>query len=880
TMAPDSDSAVEFTASILATDEAYWRDRQLWLEECGYMLRPRFRPDWVPSWRAAKPGFYEDQITLTYSQIIDATRIADGARVVLKRNYKWDNPNEAKIFAYLSSPELASDPRNHCIPLLEQLSPPDDEDAVIFVMKLLRDFQDPRFDTFGEVVEFFRQIFEGLQFMHHHRVAHRDCNFVNTMMDAEPLFPRGFHPVHPLYLPDIPNGKPKMAKPYTRTQRPVKYYFIDFGISAMFKAGQDTRIDVIEGGDHSPPEFGTLDERRDISIPVKVLDPFPTDIYYLGNLIRWQFIEFSRSPKHGFGFMEALVADMIQDDPAKRPNIDEVVARFEKIMGGLSSWKLRSRVVKKTESPWHLIRRTSHLFRRIGFIVMRVPAIPPNNLQGISLIVLLKSARYSTMTSESVPIERFTRRKLTELEVYWRDHQLWLKECGYELRPRYQHDWVPACQLARARHKCQLSFGHVQANKLRLQEISFIVLFKKGARYSMASDSDSSSEEFTRRKLLEREVYWRDHQLWLKECGYELRPRYQHDWVPSWAEDAEISVYEDGITLAYAQIMDATRIADGACVVLKRISKSRHPNEAKIFAYFSSAELVSDPRNHCIPLLGQLSPPDDDDIVIFVMQLLREFANPRFDTFGEVVEFFRQIFEGLQFMHHHRVAHRDCNLINTMMDANPLYPHGFHPVYNKYLRDMGHGRPKMAKHYTRTQRPVRYYFIDFGLSAMFEPGQDTRIQVIEGGDHTPPEFGTLDERRDISIPVKVLDPFPTDIYYLGNLIKLQFIEVRFSFLLSSRYPSLKVPKHGFGFMEALVADMVQDDPAKRPNIDEVVARFEKIMGGLSSWKLRSRVVKKTESPWHLIRRASHLVRRIRFIVLRVPAIPRPKPVHK
>ncbi|KAJ7354603.1 hypothetical protein DFH08DRAFT_855393 [Mycena albidolilacea] len=40
--------------------------------------------------------------------------------------------------------------------------------------------------------------------------------------------------------------------------------------------------------------------------------------------------------------MRPLVDDMVQADPAKRPTIDEVVARFADIRRGLSGWKLRS----------------------------------------------------------------------------------------------------------------------------------------------------------------------------------------------------------------------------------------------------------------------------------------------------------------------------------------------------------------------------------------------------------------------------------------------------------------------------------------------------------------------------------------------------------
>lgn len=37
-------------AAILSPNEAHWRDRQQYLQSKGYMLRPRYHPDWVPTW--------------------------------------------------------------------------------------------------------------------------------------------------------------------------------------------------------------------------------------------------------------------------------------------------------------------------------------------------------------------------------------------------------------------------------------------------------------------------------------------------------------------------------------------------------------------------------------------------------------------------------------------------------------------------------------------------------------------------------------------------------------------------------------------------------------------------------------------------------------
>jgi hypothetical protein len=40
----------------LGTGESWWVERYIWLKECGYLLRPRYAPDWVPSW----PGTNKD----------------------------------------------------------------------------------------------------------------------------------------------------------------------------------------------------------------------------------------------------------------------------------------------------------------------------------------------------------------------------------------------------------------------------------------------------------------------------------------------------------------------------------------------------------------------------------------------------------------------------------------------------------------------------------------------------------------------------------------------------------------------------------------------------------------------------------------------------
>jgi hypothetical protein len=45
----------------LAEHEAWWAERQEALEAAGYMLRPRYRPGWIPSWRGTDKSFLDTE---------------------------------------------------------------------------------------------------------------------------------------------------------------------------------------------------------------------------------------------------------------------------------------------------------------------------------------------------------------------------------------------------------------------------------------------------------------------------------------------------------------------------------------------------------------------------------------------------------------------------------------------------------------------------------------------------------------------------------------------------------------------------------------------------------------------------------------------------
>ncbi|KAJ3556600.1 hypothetical protein NM688_g1940 [Phlebia brevispora] len=350
--------------------------------------------------------------------------------------------------------------------------------------------------------------------------------------------------------------------------------------------------------------------------------------------------------------------------------------------------------------------------------------------------------------------------------------------------------------------------------------------------------------------LRKHELWWRDSQKWLEDKGYMLRPRYQPEWVPSWEGNGRRHLLcEDGAATFYGNLMDATRISDGKMVMLKRISDETHPHELELTLFFSSEAIASNPQNHCVQVLDVLDVPNNPRLHIIVLPFLREFNDPSFQTVGEAIACFSQIFEGLQFMHQHNIAHRDCMDLNIMLDPEPMYPNMFHPVRTRVNKAMN----RSAKHYTRTQRPTRYYLIDFGLSDRFDPAKGPPMTLpVWGGDKTVPEF-----KRDYDARI---NPFPVDVYYIGNMIQESFLQ---------KY-------HGLEFLTPLVEIMTQDDSSKRPTIDEVIRSFEETTRKLPWWKPRSRLVKVNERGLcKKLRSTYHLFKTIGYIVSFHSAIPIP-----
>jgi hypothetical protein len=124
-----------------------------------------------------------------------------------------------------------------------------------------------------------------------------------------------------------------------------------------------------------------------------------------------------------------------------------------------------------------------------------------------------------------------------------------------------------------------------------------------------------------------------------------------------------------------------------------------------------------------------------------------------------------------------------------MMDASSMYPEMYHPVRTELKKDFSGPAP----YFSRTEKPPRYYIVDFGISRRYATSElPAQEDIIRGGDKSPPEHQGNSSTA--------ADPFATDVYYVGNMVRTHFILVSFWIDVSmgfSAYGLLGSPKVRF-----------------------------------------------------------------------------------
>ncbi|KZS89822.1 hypothetical protein SISNIDRAFT_385705, partial [Sistotremastrum niveocremeum HHB9708] len=308
---PETDDS--YYARLLSTEKK-WAKYQPWLQSIGYLLRPRYQPGWVPSWRRTKRKVTkcEDHVLPDRKGVVmDATRISDNRTVILK--FTPTETQELPIWQFLTSPVLQKDTRNHCVPLLDIHPLPDNDDYAVAVMPLLVLFNYVPLQTMGEVFACLYHLLEGIVFLHKHNVAHLDFCAPNTFMEPGPsLFPKGFHPARlTMRIDSRRRDRVHRLPPFTcRTLSEVRYFFIDFGESVRFASEEKRELISGRVGHYTDiPEFKSNDP----------YDPFMVDIRAFGEMIKDVIL----GEYKGVESLEPFVSKLCSDSPTDRPTAAE-----------------------------------------------------------------------------------------------------------------------------------------------------------------------------------------------------------------------------------------------------------------------------------------------------------------------------------------------------------------------------------------------------------------------------------------------------------------------------------------------------------------------------------------------------------------------------
>ncbi|KAJ7782485.1 hypothetical protein DFH07DRAFT_935583 [Mycena maculata] len=200
------------------------------------------------------------------------------------------------------------------------------------------------------------------------------------------------------------------------------------------------------------------------------------------------------------------------------------------------------------------------------------------------------------------------------------------------------------------------------------------------------------------------------------------------------------------VPIQRAAILDAVRTGYNAVVSLD-LDSGHKPIQSEDRGVF----LLGFPyKQYCVPILQTLVREDKKHSC--------EAKYSRYGWFSSIYP----TYSNLKFMPDHTVAHRDYKIM----------PEGYHPQKQKGKPGFTSGK---AKFLTRTHRPPKYYLIDFGISHKYETRDPPPLeQPILEGDKSVPEFRFTEDGN----PPDDCDPFPTDVHYLGNMIRVDFIEAR------------------------------------------------------------------------------------------------------
>lgn len=173
--------------------------------------------------------------------------------------------------------------------------------------------------------------------------------------------------------------------------------------------------------------------------------------------------------------------------------------------------------------------------------------------------------------------------------------------------------------------------------------------------------------------------------------------------------------------------------------------------------------------------------------------------------------------------------------MNVMMDGQPLYPQGHHPVRMHRSVDAIDELTPLR----RIDHQIKYYYVDFGLSVRFPPGASSLVVGDVGRDDEVPELSW-------TVPY---DAYKIDIHALGNLFYKEFVKVNavVPYLPPAANSTGSQKYHDLDFLQPLINCMKQRQPELRPPASELMGMFQQLCKLENPAKSRWRLSPRTES---------------------------------
>ncbi|KAJ6460149.1 hypothetical protein C8R47DRAFT_1081083 [Mycena vitilis] len=338
---------------------------------------------------------------------------------------------------------------------------------------------------------------------------------------------------------------------------------------------------------------------------------------------------------------------------------------------------------------------------------------------------------------------------------------------------------------------------------------------------STVSETTTLLSKSSTKLLCRSEQFWAQSYHLLLSHGYQLRSRYNPQWVPSWHSKRDPIWHEcDDFLISFkTNALDALRINDSKKVVLKRVNQ----DELAIFRHLDDCR--ADTRNHTIPLLDVIPFPGTEWTFV-VMPYCRRFTSPPFHCRDEFVDAMTQYIEGLQFMHEHNVVHFDIAPQNMVMEESRLIPKGSHWFDPNTHHGFGHFFSWRNRCSLRPS--VQYYYIDFGLSMHFPAGKESARAAM-----TLRTFPMIPE-LSLTVPY---NPFYVDIFQLGLAMRR----------IIDDYPALED-------FRIVAAGLTVEDPHARATLEASLRLLNAVRDGMAPSLRGKRIWEKGATRWRKLTR--------------------------